>query len=84
MPFSTYLPEEMGSAVLTPPRPFVAGSYAELTFVYTAGTFGIDDTGMIKISWRTTRIWRSRSFASPLAELHHRRGEQRREARLLV
>ena len=36
MPFSTYLPEEMGSAVLTPSGPFVAGSYAELTVVYTA------------------------------------------------
>jgi hypothetical protein len=54
MPFSTYLPEHMGSATLLPPGPFVAGSHAELTLVYTAGTFGIDDTGMLKISWRTT------------------------------
>ena len=53
MPYSTYLPEHMGSIKLTPPGPFVAGSHAELTLVYTAGTFGIDDTGMVKISWRT-------------------------------
>ena len=54
MPFSTYLPEQMGSIKLTPSGPFVAGSHAELTLTYTAGTFGIDDTGMVKISWRTT------------------------------
>jgi hypothetical protein len=54
MPFSIYLPEHMGSATLTPSGPFVAGSHAELVFVYTAGTFGIDDSGMLKISWRTT------------------------------
>jgi hypothetical protein len=54
MPFSTYLPEHMGAMKLTPAGPFVAGGYAELTLTYTAGTFGIDDTGMVKISWRTT------------------------------
>ncbi len=54
MPFSTYLPEHMGSITLMPPGPFVAGSHAELTLTYTAGTFGIDDTGMLKVSWRTT------------------------------
>jgi hypothetical protein len=54
MPFTTYLPEHMGSIRLTPSGPFVAGSHAELTLVYTAGKFGIDDTGMLKISWRTT------------------------------
>ena len=54
MPVSTYLPEHMGSAMLAPSGPFVAGSRAELTLVYTAGTFGIDDSGMLKVSWRTT------------------------------
>src|ERR1700675_2034161 len=54
MPYSEYLPEKMGSITLSPSGPFVAGSYAELTLVYTAGTFGIDDTGMVKVSWRTT------------------------------
>ena len=44
----------MGSISLYPAGPFVAGAYAELTLVYTAGTFGIDDTGMLKVSWRTT------------------------------
>ena len=46
MPYTTYLAEQMGSIRLTPGGPFVAGSHTELTLVYTAGTFGIDDTGM--------------------------------------
>src|SRR5688572_3964945 len=54
MPFCDYLPEQMGAATITPRGPFVAASFAELTLVYTAGTFGIDDSGMMKISWRTT------------------------------
>src|SRR6476646_2147515 len=54
MPFSSHLPEHMGAMTLSPSGSFVAGSYAELIFTYTAGTFGIDDTGMVKISWRTT------------------------------
>src|SRR6516162_7372344 len=54
MPYSTYLPEHMGSIALHPAGSFVAGSHAALTLIYTAGKFGIDDTGMIKISWRTT------------------------------
>jgi hypothetical protein len=67
MPFSTYLPEHMGSIRLTPPGPFVAGSYAELTLTYTAGTFGIDDTGMVKISWRTTSDMSKPQFDKPAA-----------------
>src|SRR3954462_1291339 len=65
MPFSTYLPEHMGSIKLAPAGPFVAGSFAELTLVYTAGTFGIDDTGMLKISWRTTSDLSRPQFDKP-------------------
>ena len=67
MPYSTYLPEHMGSAKLTPAGPFVAGSYAELTLTYTAGTFGIDDTGMLKVSWRTTSDMSKPQFSDPKA-----------------
>ena len=67
MPFSTYLPEHMGSIRLTSPGPFVAGSLEELTLVYTAGTFGIDDTGMVKISWRTTSDMAKPQFDKPQA-----------------
>jgi hypothetical protein len=65
MPFSTYLREHMGSIELDPPGPFVAGSLAELTLVYTAGRFGIDDTGMVKISWRTTSDMGKPQFDEP-------------------
>src|ERR1700682_5442408 len=67
MPFSTYLPEHMGTAVLTPPGPSVPGSHAELTLTYTAGLFGIDDTGMLKISWRTTSDMSKPQFDRPQA-----------------
>ena len=83
MPFSTYLPEHMGSIRLAPSGPFVAGAYAELTLTYTAGTFGIDDTGMVKISWRTTSDMSKPQFDKP-AELHYGRGQQRRQAGRLV
>ena len=65
MPYSKYLPEHMGSIRLSPTGPFVAGSYAELTLVYTAGTFGIDDTGMMKVSWRTTSDLSKPQFDKP-------------------
>src|SRR5437660_1415376 len=67
MPVSTYLPEHMGTMRLAPAGPFVAGSYAELTLTYTAGTFGIDDTGMVKISWRTTSDMSKPQFDKPQA-----------------
>src|SRR5258706_7820041 len=67
MPFSTYLPERMGSITLVRGGPFVAGAYAELTLTYTGGTFGIDDTGMVKISWRTTSDMSKPQFDKPQA-----------------
>src|SRR5207342_3301801 len=67
MPFSTYLPERMGRITLSPAGPFIAGAHVELTLVYTAGTFGIDDTGMVKISWRTTSDMSKPQFGRPTA-----------------
>jgi hypothetical protein len=52
MPYSEYRPELMGSARLEPSGAFEAGSYQSFTLVYTAGTFGLDDTGSIKIGFR--------------------------------
>jgi hypothetical protein len=52
MPHSTYLPERMGTAVISPTGSFEAGSFQSFTLVYTAGYFGIDDTGSIKIVQR--------------------------------
>src|SRR5467141_2333588 len=67
MPFSTYRSEQMGRATLTPAGPFIAGSYAELSLIYIAGTFGIDDSGMVKISWRTTSDMGKPQFEDPAA-----------------
>jgi hypothetical protein len=52
VPHSTYLPERMGTAEISPIGKFEAGSFQSFTFVYTAGYFGIDDTGSIKIVHR--------------------------------
>jgi hypothetical protein len=67
MPYSKYLAAQMGFIKLLTPGPFVAGSYAELILVYTAGTFGIDDTGMMKVSWRTTSDLSKPQFSKPEA-----------------
>ena len=53
MPHSTYLPERMGSAAVDPVGRFEAGSFQSFTLACTAGYFGIDDTGSIKIVHRT-------------------------------
>jgi len=52
MPHSTYLPELMGSATVSPTGQFEAGSYQEFIVTYTAGKFGIDDSGSIKLVHR--------------------------------
>ncbi|NYT36495.1 DUF3604 domain-containing protein [Allopusillimonas soli] len=52
MGHSRYLPERMGSASISPTGAFEAGSFHSFTLVYTAGFFGIDDTGSLKIVHR--------------------------------
>src|SRR5690349_2866844 len=52
VPHSTHLPERMGTAEISPTGEFEAGSFQSFTLVYTAGYFGIDDTGSIKIVHR--------------------------------
>jgi len=67
MPHSTYLPERMGSAAVEPSGPVEAGSYRSFTLTYTAGTFGIDDTGSIKIVHRFASDMGRPQFADPAA-----------------
>jgi hypothetical protein len=67
MPLSTYLVEEMGHARVEPAGPLVAGSWATVTVTYVAGKFGIDDTGVLKVSWRTTSDMAKPQFADPAA-----------------
>jgi hypothetical protein len=65
MPHSTYLPEKMGSAVVEPAGSFEAGSYQEFTLTYTAGYFGIDDTGSLKIVHRFASDMGRPQFENP-------------------
>jgi hypothetical protein len=67
MPYSHYRPELMGRATLTPSGAFEAGSYQSFEFVYTAGPFGIDDTGSIKIGFRFATDFGPVQFDDPKA-----------------
>lgn len=67
MPHSTYLPEKMGTATVSPEGSFEAGSFHEFTVTYTAGYFGIDDTGSIKLVHRFASDMGRPQFNNPLA-----------------
>ncbi len=64
---STYLAERMGTATVTPTGAFEAGSFASFTLTYTAGYFGIDDTGGIKIAHRFASDMGRPQFSDPKA-----------------
>jgi hypothetical protein len=65
MPHSTYLPHRMGRAEVSPTGEFEAGSFQEFTVTYTAGYFGIDDTGSIKIVHRFASDMGRPQFTDP-------------------
>ncbi len=67
MPHSTYLPHKMGYATVSPEGQFEAGSYQQFTLVYTAGYFGIDDTGSIKVVHRFASDMGRPQFEDPSA-----------------
>ena len=67
MSHSTYLPEKMGSAAVAPAGSFEAGSYQQFTVTYTAGYFGIDDTGSLKVVHRFASDMGRPQFDNPAA-----------------
>jgi hypothetical protein len=67
MPYSDYRPDLMGSATLEPSGAFEAGSYQSFTLVYTAGAFGVDDTGSLKIGFRFATDFGPVQFDDPKA-----------------
>jgi len=67
MPHSTYLPHRMGHAEVSPSGSFEAGSFQEFTLTYTAGYFGIDDTGSIKVVHRFASDMGRPQFDDPKA-----------------
>ena len=62
---STYLAERAGSATITPTTTCEAGQFAALTLTYTAGYFGIDDTGSLKIVHRFASDMGKMQFSDP-------------------
>ncbi len=57
----------MGTAEVSPTGAFEAGSYQEFMVTYTAGHFGIDDTGSIKIVHRFASDMGRPQFSDPRA-----------------
>lgn len=64
---STYLKDRVGHASITPTDPCEAGAYASYTLTYTAGYFGIDDTGSLKIVHRFASDMGKMQFTDPAA-----------------
>jgi len=59
----------MGRATLMSAGPFVAGSHVKLTLIlHCRDLRGIDDTGMLKIPWRTTSDMGKPQFDRPEAD----------------
>lgn len=67
MPFSTYQQTSIGTATISPDMPVEAGSLQEVVITYTAGAFGLDDTGGLKISWRSASDSSAPQFTDPKA-----------------
>ena len=59
------LQERVGTAEISRTEPVVAGSFVDFTITYTAGYFGIDDTGSIKICTRFATDMGRPQFAAP-------------------
>ncbi|MEQ8355249.1 MAG: hypothetical protein RH942_06895 [Kiloniellaceae bacterium] len=57
--------EELGSVTLTPRGDFAAGSYQTFTLVYSAGKFGIDDSGSLRICFRFASDQTRPQFENP-------------------
>jgi hypothetical protein len=67
MPFSSYMQGRLGTVAIEPGTVFEAGAHVPLTITYTAGYFGIDDTGGLKFSWRTASDSGKPQFNDPQA-----------------
>jgi len=55
---------DLGTAVIEPSEPVVAGSFTTLTFTYTAG-HPIDDTGFVKLAFRFASDFGTPQFDAP-------------------
>lgn len=60
-------PSRLGHAEISPEGSFEAGSHASFTLTYTAGTFGIDDSGSLRVCFRFASDQGSPQFDTPEA-----------------
>lgn len=68
--FTDYRAGEIGTAALSPAGPVVAGSWTSFELVFTAGRFGMDDTGSLRICTRQMSDLATPQFADPAAPNH--------------
>src|SRR5204862_7847888 len=55
----------LGRAAIEPSTPVVAGAFGTWTITYTAGRFGIDDGGALRIAFHTTSDLGAPQFDDP-------------------
>lgn len=68
VPLAAPIPQEMmGHAKLTPSGSFEAGTYQTFTLVYTAGDYGVDDSGSLRICFRFASDQTPPQFKDPEA-----------------
>ncbi len=60
-------PEDAGTVAIDLAGPVEAGSMQRLCLTYTAGRYGVDDTGSIKVCWRFASDMGKPQFADPAA-----------------
>ncbi len=62
------IPEsKLGVATISPTGAFEAGSYASFTLTYTAGLYGIDDSGSVRVVFRFASDQSKPQFDDPMA-----------------
>lgn len=57
----------VGRAELAPRDPVTAGATGDWTIRYTAGRYGVDDGGALKLSWRFASDWADPQLTDPAA-----------------
>ena len=60
--------EWFGRAALAPDTPVTAGEYGTWTLTYTAGRYGIDNTGSVLVCWKFASDWGRPQTDDPEAE----------------
>ena len=60
--------EWYGWAKVEPTRPIIAGSHGTWRLIYTAGQYGLDNTGMLLVCWRFAWDWGPPQTTNPSGE----------------